>query len=223
MLSKGNARIPYSLGEFGALVFCPISVFTLLLCCFLSLLSVLSSSLSFEDISEGAFRGSKTVNMPLKHAKRLLCTYNWRLLSDKQVTSVHGIPPPSLLRALLGCVALSQQIRLSHLKRWAIWWSRVPNPPGVEAKGFCRCPEVRRTFPRQVGASLKSVTVKDKRSKIKPTSCSSVDAHASITVLSLSSLQEFLLSARLLKSLKCHRLSKRNHEPPWQNPVMWAY
>lgn len=153
MLSKGNARIPYSLGEFGALVFCPISVFTLLLCCFLSLLSVLSSSLSFEDISEGAFRGSKTVNMPLKHAKRLLCTYNWRLLSDKQVTSVHGIPPPSLLRALLGCVALSQQIRLSHLKRWAIWWSRVPNPPGVEAKGFCRCPEVRRTFPRQVGAS----------------------------------------------------------------------
>lgn len=167
--------------------------------------------------------GSKTVNMPLKHAKRLLCTYNGRLLSDKQVTSVHGIPPPAPLRALLGCVALSQQIRLSHLKRWAIWWSRVPNSPGVEAKGFCRCPEVRHTFPRQVGASLKNVTVKDKRSKIKPTSCSTADAHTSITVLSLSSLQEFLLSARLLKSLKCHRLSKRNPELRWQNPVMRAH
>lgn len=56
MPSKGNARIPYSLGEFGAFVFCPISVFTLLLSCFLSLLLDLSSSLSFEDISEGALQ-----------------------------------------------------------------------------------------------------------------------------------------------------------------------
>lgn len=60
--------MPYSLGEFGAFVFCPISVFTLLLC-FLSLLSVLSSSLSFEDISEGAFRGFQNRKYALETRK----------------------------------------------------------------------------------------------------------------------------------------------------------
>lgn len=156
--------------------------------------------------------------MPLKRAKRLLCTYYWRLLSDKQVTSVHGIPPPAPLRALLGCVALSQQIKTLPLEKV----SYLMKPGCLTLQGCKQKDSVaaqKSDILFQVGASLKSVTVKDKRSKIKPTSCSTVDAHTSITVLSLSSLQEFLLSARLLKSLKCHRLSKRNSEPWWQNPV----
>lgn len=119
VLSKGNAGIPYSLGEFGAFVFCPISVFTLLLWCFLSETSPFGPVLLpfLWRYFRRSLSGSKTVNMPLKRAKRLLCTYYWRLLSDKQVTSVHGIPPPAPLRALLGCVALSQQIKTLPLEK----------------------------------------------------------------------------------------------------------
>lgn len=72
------------IGGFLTFIFSPhLNFYFRFLSCFSFLLAVLLLPTPLKIFKKLPFHHFKTVNMPLKHAKRLLCTYKSRLLSYK--------------------------------------------------------------------------------------------------------------------------------------------